>query len=76
MNCPSCRGHMVEAVFDVAELFNGEPVVFRGVRGLRCSQCGETEISADVALEIEDLLLEGPPAGEERARVYVLHSAA
>ena len=67
---------MAEAVFDVADLFNGEPVVFRGVRGLRCSQCGETEISADVAFEIEQLLLDGPPAGEERARVYVLHSAA
>ena len=76
MNCPTCRGTMAEAVFDVADLFNGEPVVFRGVRGLRCSQCGETEISADVAFEIEQLLLDGPPAGEERARVYVLHSAA
>lgn len=76
MTCTLCRGTMGEAVFDVAHLFNGEPVVFRGVRGLRCSRCGETLVPADVALEIEELLLDGPPAGEERARVYVLHSAA
>ncbi len=67
---------MVTGSFDVAELFNGEPVVFRGVPGMRCEQCSETIVSARVAAEIELLLRESkPPASELIARVFVFQGA-
>src|SRR5713226_1771180 len=57
MKCPECMGTSFErGHFDMAEVFQKQPVMIRNVPSSRCNQCGYLVVSSRVSKQIERVL--------------------
>jgi len=73
MRCPECMGTLFErGRFEVAEVFQRQPVLIRNVPASRCTQCGHLLISARVSKEIERALTTRSYTSVVPAAVYDL----
>ena len=71
MKCPECPGTTFEdGRFDIAQIFQGAPVLLRNVPGHRCCQCDYLIVSARTAAQTERTLAAGQPVGTVPAAVY------
>ena len=71
MRCPECRGESFEeGRFDVAQLFEHQPVLVKNVFAQKCVQCGYLILTAKELGRIEDLLVHGMRSTVVPAAVY------
>lgn len=77
MTCFYCKGDMEQGLTTyTAELSKGRIVVVKNVPCMKCKQCGETVISAAVAMQLEEIIKKCSDIMTEIAIINYSESAA
>ena len=71
--CPLCKGELEKKNITYPQSYKDRIFIMENVSAERCRQCGETFISPEVLMRVQELVWKGiPPQRKQEVPVYNL----